>query len=326
MKTEQELIDNMERILRDKMAKDYQAGDTKRDAHPKCLGLLKGKFYVEENLPSNLQVGVFQPGKVYDTLIRVSNASGKVKSDKEKDFRGWAMKLINVEGERFNKDELHTQDFLLMTHPTMPLGTVKLFHDAVYYSIERSPILLLLKFLFTGKGHILKELKSGQKNHTSPLDVRYWSTTPYQFGDRQVKYFLQPTSSRTSNLPQPLTDDYLTENMEEHLGKDSASFDFYVQFYENESTTPIENAGVEWKTEMVKLGCLKLPMQSVATQERWNLAEQLSFSPANSLEVHKPIGGINRARIQIYKNLSLFRHNRDQKELIEPDTTLLNEI
>ena len=30
------------------------------------------------------------------------------------------------------------QDFVLMNHPTMPLGTVKLFRDAVYYSIERS--------------------------------------------------------------------------------------------------------------------------------------------------------------------------------------------
>ncbi len=326
MRREQELIQDMERILKGKMEKDYEVGKTKRDAHPKSLGLLKGKFFVEENLPAELQEGVFQAGASYDTLIRVSNASGKVVSDKKKDFRGFAMKLIGVEGERFSNEESHTQDFLLMTHPTMPLGTVKLFHDAVYYSIERSPLLLLLKFLFTGKGYILKEVAKGKKNDTSPLDIRYWSTTPYQFGDRQVKYFLQPTSKRTSTLPKPLTDDYLTKNMANHLAEEEASFDFFVQFFEDEKTTPIEDAGVEWKTPMRKVGRLVLPKQVIETEERTELAEQLSFSPANALLVHKPIGGINRARNEIYKNLSAFRHKRDSKVLIEPTKELVDKI
>ncbi len=43
MPTEKELILEMQSILRQKMAEDYKKGKTRRDAHPKCLGLLKAK-------------------------------------------------------------------------------------------------------------------------------------------------------------------------------------------------------------------------------------------------------------------------------------------
>ncbi len=317
-KTEQELIDEMQSILQEKMEKDYQKGNTKRDAHPKCLGLLKANFKVLSDIPEELKVGVFKTAKTYPTLIRVSNASGRIQSDKKKDFRGFAIKLLGVEGERFTQDEQQTQDFLLMSHPTMPLGTVKLFRDAVYYSIKWNPLVLVGKLLFSGHGSILKVLKNGKRNDTSPLDITYWSTTPYQLGGEKVKYKLVPTSKVKSELPNPLTEDYLTVNMEKHLQNDVATFDFYVQKFESEAKTPIEDAGKEWKTPFIKVAEMEIPTQEMNIKERFELAEKLSFSPANSLEVHKPLGGINRARNQIYKKLSEFRHQRDSIKLIEP--------
>ncbi len=326
MKTEQELILEMQSILQEKMAKDYKKGKTKRDAHPKSLGLLKANFKVSEDLPKEYQVGVFQAGKNYQSLIRFSNASGKVQSDKKKDFRGFAIKLIGVEGERFDKSEEQSQDFLLMSYPTMPLGTVKLFRDAVYYSIKYHPLVLVLKLLFTGKGGILKELSGGKKLDSSPLDINYWSTTPYAFGDKQVKYKVVPTSKAKSEVPKALTDDYLTQNMAKHLKNDVASFDFYIQEFSNEEQTPIEDASVEWQTPFIKLATIEIPQQDILTSEREIFAEQLSFSPANALKVHQPIGGINRARNQIYKALSEFRHTRDGKELIEATAEVFEQI
>ncbi len=317
-KTEQELINEMQSILQEKMKKDYKKGNTKRDAHPKCLGLLKANFKVLSDIPEELKVGVFKTAKTYPTLIRVSNASGRIQSDKKKDFRGFALKLLGVEGERFTQDEQQTQDFLLMSYPTMPLGTVKLFRDAVYYAIKWNPLVLVGKLLFSGNGNILKELKNGKHNDTSPLDIRYWSTTPYQFGNEKVKYKLVPTSSVKSALPKPLTDDYLTENIDKHLQNDVATFDFYIQKFESEEKTPIEDAGKEWKTPFIKVAEIEVPTQVMNTKERFDLAEKLSFSPANSLEIHKPLGGINRARIHIYKMLSKFRHKRDNVQLFEP--------
>ena len=321
MTTEDKLIFEMQSILQNKMEKDYESGKTKRDAHPKCLGLLKANFKVLKNIPEELKVGIFQTEKTYKSWIRSSNSSGKIQSDQKKDFRGFAIKLLGVSGERTNLDELETQDFLLMSHPTMPLGTVKLFRDAVYYSIKWNPLVLVLKLILSGRKDILKTLKNGKFYDTSPLDIKYWSTTPYQFGEEKVKYKIVPTSASKSTLPKVLTDDYLTVNMANHLEKEVATFDFYIQKFADELKTPIEDAGVEWKendSPFIKVAELEIPTQSLNIKERFELAEQLSFSPANSLKNHQPIGGINRARIKIYKMLSAYRHKRNNQKLIEP--------
>jgi hypothetical protein len=318
---ETRLIEEMESILQEKMELDYVEGSTVRDAHPKCLGLAKANFTVVADIPEHLQVGIFKTPKTYKSWIRFSNASGQIKSDKEKDFRGLAIKLLGVTGERFNDNEQQTQDFLLMSHPTMPLGTVKLFRDAVYYSIKWNPLILIMKLLFTGNAAILKTLKSGKKNDASLFDLNYWSTTPYALGNNKVKYKIIPTSASKSQLPAKLTDDYLTKNMNEQLQQESATFDFYIQEFKDEHTTPIEDAAIEWpeqQSPFIKVAQIEIPVQAIDTQERFNLAEIFSFSPANALVEHKPVGGLNRARIRIYNNLSKFRHARNAKAQLEP--------
>jgi hypothetical protein len=47
---EDRLINDMEVILQEKMSKDYPAGQTKRDAHPKNLACLQAEFIVEPNI------------------------------------------------------------------------------------------------------------------------------------------------------------------------------------------------------------------------------------------------------------------------------------
>ena len=318
---ESNLILDMTDILKSKMIKDYKPGETRRDAHPKTLGILKGAFTVEEDIPENLKVGVFKEPRKYKSWLRFSNAAGSVTSDKKKDFRGVGIKLIGVSGERSSEFEQTTQDFLLMTNPTMPLGTVQLFHDAVYYSIVKSPARLLMHLIATGHGDILKQIAKGKQNHTSPLDITYWSTTPYRLGDTFVKYRIAPTSSYVSQLPSKLSDNYLTENMQKHLDKEEASFDFYVQCFKDEESTPIEDAAVQWEEEdspFIKLATITIPVQNFVSADRLELGEELSFSPDNALLVHEPVGGINRARKAIYAELSNFRHQRDNRRKYEP--------
>ena len=57
-------------MFKDKVEKDYEKGNTKRDAHSKCTGLLKGYFVVDKNLNEKYGVGIFKPSKVYPALIR----------------------------------------------------------------------------------------------------------------------------------------------------------------------------------------------------------------------------------------------------------------
>jgi hypothetical protein len=216
-----------------------------------------------------------------------------------------------------------------MSYPIMPLGTVKLFYDAVFYSIKVHPIVLAIKFLLTGNKKILTHLKKGKKNHTSSFNIRYWSTTPYKLDKAIVKYSLIPTSKYVSSLPAILTENYLAENNAKHLEKSEATFDFCIQYFKNEKETPTENAAIEWNEErfpFVKVATIKIPQQKLFTDERRELAEALSFSPANSLKIHQPVGGLNRARVIIYEQLSLFRRSMNNKTVVNPNDALYDEL
>lgn len=312
-------IAEMTDILRQKMERDYDKGETKRDAHPKTVGLLRANFVIEADLPAELRVGIFKKPQSFECYVRTSNASGKIQSDAISDARGFAIKLMSPTAKNAKAEEPLGQDFVLMSSPDMPLGTVALFRDAVYYTIESSPLLLAAKFFVTGNALVLLGLLKLRISPSSPFDIRYWSTTPYLLGkNHAVKYSLLPTSKNRSKRPENLGDSYLSDAMQKHLDKHVASFDFCVQMQKD--GMPIEDASVLWdetQSPFIKVATLQIPKQKFQTQEREELAEMLSFSPGNALPAHTALGGLNRARITIYKALSKFRHQRDGRANIE---------
>jgi hypothetical protein len=309
------LVAEMIAILRRKMARDYAKGGTLRDAHPKTLGLLRGRFRIESNLPKALRVGLFGKAGSFDCWVRFSNSSGKVQSDAVPDARGVAIKLLAPRGKSAAARAELGQDFVLLDTPVMPLGTVALFRDAVYYTIESSPLLLAAKFALTGHAGVLLGLLMLRGIPSSPLDIRYWSTTPYRLGaDHAVKYSLLPTSRHRSDKPETQGESYLSDAMQDHLDGHEASFDFCVQL--QEPGMPIEDASQRWdeaKSPFLKVATLRLPMQRFRNDKRAQQAEALSFSPAHALAAHAPLGGLNRARSKIYTALSRFRHKRDKR-------------
>jgi hypothetical protein len=305
-------------VMRRKLEKDYAPGATKRDAHPKHTALLQASFTVEPDLPPALRVGVFARPRSFDAWVRFSNASGTPQSDAIKDLRGCAIKLRDVPGQRIaESDEPSTHDFLMVNIPTMPLGTVKLFHDAIYLATEWSIVLFAAKMLLSGNGHILKALQAAKINPSSPADIRYWSTTPYLFGPGQAaKYSLVPTSPYKSHLSETLSDHYLSDNLQRHLAQGDVSFDFKLQLRNDAAAMPIEDAGVEWredKAPFVKVATLRIAKQEFRSIARGELSEALTFSPGHALMEHRPIGAVNRARMRIYKEQSAFRQQRDQR-------------
>jgi hypothetical protein len=136
-----------------------------------------------------------------------------------------------------------------------------------------------------------------------------------------VKYSIIPTSIHKSLLPATLSDSYLSDNMEAHLANHEASFDFMVQFQKDPTLMPVEDASIEWKEQdapFVKVATIRIPPQTFRTPERDELVEDFSFSPGQALVEHQPIGSLNRARVEIYWRLSVFRHLRDKRKMHEP--------
>ncbi|MGL4336490.1 MAG: hypothetical protein ACRCST_06320 [Turicibacter sp.] len=317
--THEEYVKRMIKVMKEKLQKDYPDGKMKRDAHPKSLGLLKAVFTISSDLPEALKVGLFKEARSYPALIRLSNSSNKAQPDSKKDVRGFAIKLLGVEEDKFIDGDCLSQDFLLVSTETMPLGTVELFHDAIYYNLKVNPVVYLGRMVLQGNGKKLIQLVTARQNHTSPLDINYYSTTPYQFGNQVVKYKIAPTSPYKSEMPTKLTGTYLSDNMQKHLNQSEATFDFMIQF--QKTGMPIDDAAVKWdetKSPFIKVGEITIPIQQFQTEKREEMSELLSFTPGHALMAHQPVGGLNRARMKIYQEMSAFRHYHNGRPLYEP--------
>jgi len=320
MKDEKQLISDMLDLMVYMTERDNAKGDTHRATHLKCTGLLKSKFIVRKDIPEEFKIGVFKQPIEYDAWIRFANAASFIRSDNKNDIRSLSIKLLNVEGERY-LNEKTSQDFLLQSDPTMPIGTLKDFRDAIYYIIKYNRAVAAFVFLFTGRLKQLLGLAASEKKHNSPLYLNYWSQTPYQLGKFKVKYKICPTSENKIKLPKKLTYSSLTDNMVTHINNHPATFDFYIQLFKDEDSTPIEDAAVEWNesiSPLIKLGEIHIPIQKFNTEERSKLQRLMTFDLANVLKDHEPIGGLNRARTQIYYKMAEYRSSRDNTPLIEP--------
>jgi catalase len=318
----QEMIEEMEAQV-DRL---YQDKHMPRQVHTKMHGCVKAAFTIEPDLPEELKVGVFQEAKTYHAWIRFSNASTIPKADKKKDIRGMAIKLMGVSGEKLLEDErdLNTQDFLLMSSETFFSHNLVEFRQSLKAATAKSKLALLFYFLNPKHWGLFKRLMKTMIACENPLEEKYWSTQPFQFGadDRAVKYFVKPWSNNNYINENTSDYDYLRINMQQTLNSNPVGFDFYVQQQTNADTMPIEDPTVPWTSPFQKVATIKIVKQTFDSDEQMAFGENLSFNPWHSLPAHKPLGSFNRARKVAYETMSKYRHNWNEVPMTEPkDTT-----
>ncbi len=306
--------------LKAKIIKDNPTGIMRRDAHPKMHGVVKAEFIIEPDLPDDLRVGVFRRPATYPAWVRLSNQDGTIQPDSKGDIRGMAIKLMGVEGEKLLEAERaeQTQDFILISTNVFVTKDVEDF-DQLIQAFTGS-LFQKLAFSVTHPRVVCNLLKS-MKQHANPLQIRYWSTTPYLFGDHAVKYSAIPTGEPTDGIPAQPTDNFLQEAMARQLATGDAFFDFAVQFQTDTFRMPIEDPGKEWSeraSPFRKVATIRIPMQSFDRQQQVEFGENLSFSPWHSLPEHRPLGGINRSRKLVYEVISRFRHTQNNAPRREP--------
>ena len=201
----------------------YGPGETQRQAHPKQHALLKGEFAIESNLPPNLKVGVFKHDRTYPCWIRYSSSNTKVQADKKGDVRGMAIKLLDVPGHKLLTDQMHSdnQDFLLVSMPTFPTKDVHEFQRFLHIITQGR----FGKLLLPSNWDLLRTAMRFKKRFVVPsnlLQIPYWSTVPYQFGDldRAVKYHVRPQSDTVDQMPKKPSPWYLREAIIRTLKQD----------------------------------------------------------------------------------------------------------
>jgi hypothetical protein len=292
-------------FLKTASAKRYPSGTMKRFNQGRQTAFLQAEFVVPDGLPEAHRVGIFAAPRTYPAWIRFANAASD--SDRERDIRGMSIQVTNVGGENLTAGA-GTQDFVLNSHPVMIAGTTRDFLELLRANEAGG---------FKRVAYFLTHLNSARvgaaarQNPSCHLDIEYWSTTPYQFGaNRVVKYAVRPTSKRTSKKPDTLSDTYLADNLRAHLDQDEATFDFLIQFHVDDRRTPIEDASIEWQVSdspYHRVGLIRIPPQRFDTAERVRQGEQIAFNPWHCLPAHTPIGGMNRARREIYRAMAEFR-------------------
>ncbi|MEI7936483.1 MAG: catalase family protein [Verrucomicrobiota bacterium] len=325
---EEAQIDQIVALHRDVQEKaDRKHTPIPRGQHPKQHGLVRAQFIVEPNLPAHLRLGVFSKPQTFQALIRFSN--GRSQNDNNRDAHGMAIKLLGVKGEKVleTEQDAQTQDFIMIDNP---IFFVKNVHDYIplmksFHRVATGNFLTKsltgLKMLLSPnyKYRLLRAM--GSKRPESPLQVRYWSTTPSRLGPGAMKFSARPDLAGIAPPPKSKSKDKLRLAMSAHLKQHEALFDFLVQLQTDPITMPVEDPTVPWDeaaAPFIKVATIRIPIQSFESKEQMEFSENLSFTPWHAVADLRPLGGINRARKEVYEAISARRHELNGVLMEEP--------
>jgi hypothetical protein len=162
-----------------------------------------------------------------------------------------------------------------------------------------------------GFGRLFEILRRSLRGLSAPTvslaTTRYFSATPIRFGAHAVHYALRPHATADAGAKSGASADYLADEMAARLREGPVVYDFQVQFFVDETKTPIEDASIEWKetdAPFVTVARLTLPKQDVTSEHGRKLAETIegfSFDPWHAVEELRPLGNIMRARNVAYR-------------------------
>src|SRR5262245_14388837 len=105
----------------------------------------------------------------------------------------------------------------------------------------------------------------------------------------------------------PTSDGHFASDLADRLARGPLAYDFGVQLFRDEASTPIEDASVEWSeavASFVTVGRLTIPRQEVRSprgQQVNECVETLSFAPGHALVEHRPLDDMMPARNVAYR-------------------------
>ncbi|NND93137.1 MAG: hypothetical protein HKN42_19945 [Granulosicoccus sp.] len=291
---------------------------------PKTIACLSGEFTVLDDLPDELRHGLFQHPATYPVAARFANASKW--DDSEKDIRGLSLRVSNVPGETL-WGLAAEQDFLFNSYPALFVATPEEFLAFMRARQKGDRISLARFFLSPYDAHIrsLITILKARDKHTSPLDIRYWSTVPSALDNRlansdvlpadtqAVKYSMTPCSAyRTERVVEP-GENQLRAAVKSHLQRAPVCFEFGIQTQTDPVSMPVDDASVIWDEEISPfqtVATVTFNAQSVDDEVTLARCERRQFNPWQTLPAHTPLGRMNAVRKAVYATGAYLRANR----------------
>lgn len=340
---EQKIIDDIiETMGKESRLTEERYGKAVRTSHAKSIGFLKGELTVLDGLSPALRQGLFEHARTYPVITRLAVVPGELLDDRKVSSpRGMAVKVMDVRGERLPGHEGEsTQDFVFDTGPVFPspgpkgfLATIKTIGMAVPMpEIVKEAVSLASRAtnaIFHAVGSDSPNLDFFGHPPYMPLAESYYSQSPFRYGDYIAKFRIAPASPDLLALVGEKLDiaaeNGVRDAVARHIRMHGAEYEVSVQLCTDLATMPVENAHTEWPegdSPYVPVARLHF-----APQDGWSEArsayvdEQLSFSPNHALAAHRPLGGLNRARMQAYDVMATHRRNRNGQPLTEPTST-----
>lgn len=299
-------------LLRELQRGRAKGGAASRALHAKGIAGVEAVLEVLPDLPEYARVGLFASPASYRAYVRFSNGMGARQADGKPDVRGIAIKLLGVDGKKIipGMEDAKTQDFLLIDGPVTPFRDADEFVGLVHAASQ--PLLLvprmIKKFGVVRSVQLLRKFVAGvSRPITSVATMRYFSALPIKFGPYAVHYALMPHAPAEPGAKKGSAPNYLSDELAGRLRQGPVVFDFCVQFYRDDTSTPIEDGSVEWLEKdapFLTIARLSLTQGDVSSPDARRVAElieTLSFDPWHALEELRPLGNMMRARNAAYR-------------------------
>ncbi len=315
-------------------------GHAMRSTHAKATGLLKGELVVPAGLPAELAQGLFAQSGRYDVLVRYSQGPSNPVPDRASGQRGMSLKVLGVEGPHVaGSRELTTQDWVLAPDPAFVNANASTFLLNFKLGASNTPnlpegVIVGASYAARGAEAVLEAV--GLENATlkllgrpplHPVSHPYYSQAAVRYGDYIAKVAAFPTDETLAAVGDPQVDtsqdpDAFRSAMVAFFQRQGAAFDLRVQLCTDLATMPVEDASAEWPTAQSPyrtVARLTLPPQDTFSAERFRYFEQrLAFNPLHALEAHRPLGSVQRARMQVYLQTQDFRQRQNGVNPAEP--------
>jgi hypothetical protein len=323
-----------------------------RDEHAKGYGLARGEVEILDGVPAEYAQGIYaRPGR-HEAMVRFSNGSHQTGADALLgNVCGLGLKLFGIDGPTLLEDEpdSHTFDYAMMNYPIFFANTVEHYvfiHELVLFAgpppcdetpeMARARSHQFLHDFLTGMGKLPPErwawdelgafLALAQVKPENLLLSTYWTMGAVRHGAYIAKVRVAPVQEYADRVVWRVFDpanapDIFRPGLVTELRERPFEFDIQVQLCVDLEHMPVEDLTVAWSETLspfVTVAKLRLPLQDIEGDDNFEKMDATSMTPWRCTEDHRPLGNIQRARKEAYRQSSLLRHQLNQQVRKEP--------